>query len=159
MLIPGVDVGHAPGIAKNSYGMLESGEFQRAVGHGERGSGSLLERLFIAGRQEGGGSAWITTGEMDCRKRQAYKSEETHGHFPRVPRLHRLRSLLSVMPRFLLMPGPAKRAEACVRWASRGPRIQSLGWEKGTGIQSESLFPILSNHWLHCNYQINFNPN
>jgi hypothetical protein len=53
------------------------------------------------------------------------------------------------------MLGPAERA----RWASRDPRIQTLGWEKRAGIQSESLFLMRSNHSFHCNYQINFNPN
>jgi hypothetical protein len=71
VLIAGVDVGHTPRIAKNSYGMFESVEFQSAAGQGESGAGSLFESLFVAGRPEGGGSTWITAGEMDCGIRQA----------------------------------------------------------------------------------------
>jgi hypothetical protein len=87
---------------------------------------------------------------MDCRIREAYKSEETYGDFPGVPRSHRLRSLLSVMLRFLSMLGPVESVEVYLRWASRGPRVQSLGWRKEQGFTFESLLLILSNHSLHC---------
>src|SRR5258708_16117219 len=42
---------------------------------------------------------------------------------------------------------------------TRSSRIKSFGWEKRTGIQSESLFPIPSKQSFRCDYQINFNPN
>jgi hypothetical protein len=96
---------------------------------------------------------------MDCRIREAYKSEETHGDFPEVPRLHRLRSLLSVMPRFLSMLGPAKEQKLAYagRPAIRVSRI--LDGEREQGFNVNPCSPIPSNHSFRCDYQMSFNPN
>jgi hypothetical protein len=54
---------------------------------------------------------------MNCRIGETCNSQETHGDFPEGPGFHRLQSLLSVMPRFLIDA-----------WASRKSRsLLTLG--------------------------------
>src|SRR5260370_41443726 len=63
---------------------------------------------------------------MDCRIREAHKSEKAHGDFPEVPWLYRLQSLASVNAAISICLGQPKRPEARVSRVLGGKRKQGF---------------------------------